>query len=430
MVTDVFDVPGMHVTDHAFELPLDHARPDGPAITVFARELVASERRNDDGPVLVYFQGGPGFSSPRPTDASGWIGAALKEFRVLLLDQRGTGKSSPITAQTIGEIGDDALQAAYLSHFRADAIVSDAEAIRRELLGDERRWSILGQSFGGFCALRYLSAAPEGLGRVLITGGLATLERPADDVYRATYRRLRARNDAYYARYTRDRQGWTDVAAYLAEHDVRFPDGERLTVERLQFLGMDLGRSDGFESLHFLLEGAFVTLRGGRRLAEPFVREVYRRQDFVASPLFAVLHEPIYAQERATRWAAQRLLEEAPEVPYVPGKALRFTGEMIYPWMFEQYPGLRPFAGAADRVAAKDDWPRLYDPERLAANEVPVAALAYLDDMYVDYDYSRETAAAVRGLRLWSTDEYQHNGLLADGERILERLLAMTRGPV
>jgi hypothetical protein len=103
---------------------------------------------------------------------------------------------------------------------------------------------------------------------------------------------------------------------------------------------------------------------------------------------------------------------------------------MIYPWMFEQFPALRPFAEAAALLAAKEDWPRLYDTGRLAANEVPVAALAYLDDMYVDYDYSRETAATIGNLRLWSTDEYQHNGLRADGERILDRLLAMSRGPV
>ena len=39
-------------------------------------------------------------------------------------------------------------QADYLTHFRADSIVRDAEAIRLNL-GVEK-WSILGQSFGGF----------------------------------------------------------------------------------------------------------------------------------------------------------------------------------------------------------------------------------------------------------------------------------------
>ena len=48
-----------------------------------------------------------------------------------------------------------------MTHLRADGIVRDAELIRQEL-GVER-WSILGQSFGGFCAMTYLSFAPDGL---------------------------------------------------------------------------------------------------------------------------------------------------------------------------------------------------------------------------------------------------------------------------
>lgn len=43
---------------------------------------------------------------------------------------------------------------------RADNIVRDSEVIRSVLLGPESHWSILGQSFGGFCCMRYLSAAP------------------------------------------------------------------------------------------------------------------------------------------------------------------------------------------------------------------------------------------------------------------------------
>ena len=48
---------------------------------------------------------------------------------------------------------------------RADSIVRDAEALRQELLpgdGAASRWAVLGQSFGGFCSLTYLSFAPEG----------------------------------------------------------------------------------------------------------------------------------------------------------------------------------------------------------------------------------------------------------------------------
>ena len=77
---------------------------------------------------------------------------------------------------------------------------------------------------------------------------------------------------------------------------------------------------------------------------------------------------------------------------------------------------------------AAREWPRLYDPDRLRANDVPVAAAIYAEDMYVERAFSEETAAAIRGLRPWITNEYEHNGLRADGERILARLIDLTRG--
>ncbi|HSD76984.1 MAG TPA: hypothetical protein VLA98_06250, partial [Solirubrobacteraceae bacterium] len=97
------------------------------------------------------------------------------------------------------------------------------------------------------------------------------------------------------------------------------------------------------------------------------------------------------------------------------------------PWMFEEYGALAPLAEAAGILAAHE-WPRLYDPERLAHNEVPAAAAIYAGDMYVERALSEETAARVRGLRPWLTSEYEHNGLRADGERILARLLDLARG--
>jgi hypothetical protein len=67
---------------------------------------------------------------------------------------------------------------------------------------------------------------------------------------------------------------------------------------------------------------------------------------------------------------------------------------------------------------------------QLQANQVPCAAAVYADDMYVELAYAEETGRALRGCRMWITNEYQHNGLRADGERILGRLIAMVRGEV
>src|SRR6185369_9472090 len=131
-------VPGAILTEREHTVPLDHARPDGPTITVFTREVADPD--GTDRPYLVFLQGGPGMEATRPTSPpTGWMVRALKDYRVLLLDQRGTGRSTPVGAV----IPDDTpeAQATYLTHFRADSIVRDAESIRGELGVD--RWSIL-----------------------------------------------------------------------------------------------------------------------------------------------------------------------------------------------------------------------------------------------------------------------------------------------
>ncbi len=88
-------IPGLVLTDHLFTVPLDHAQPNGDQIEVFAREVVAANRDVYQLPWLVFFQGGPGFASPRPINNSGWLKRAVQDYRVLLLDQRGTSAAPP-----------------------------------------------------------------------------------------------------------------------------------------------------------------------------------------------------------------------------------------------------------------------------------------------------------------------------------------------
>ena len=67
-------------------------------------------------------------------------------------------------------------------------------------------------------------------------------------------------------------------------------------------------------------------------------------------------------------------------------------------------------------------------PEALSRNSVPCAAAVYYDDMYVDRRFSLETAEKIPGVRPWITNEYEHNGLRAAGEVVLDRLLGMVTG--
>jgi hypothetical protein len=98
---------------------------------------------------------------------------------------------------------------------------------------------------------------------------------------------------------------------------------------------------------------------------------------------------------------------------------------MVYPWMFDEYKYLRPLKEAAETLAKYEDWSRLYDKSVLQANTVPCAATIYYNDMYVERTLSEETARDIRGIRLWVTNEYEHDGLRADGEKLLGRLLSM-----
>ncbi|MEV7886856.1 alpha/beta fold hydrolase [Streptomyces sp. NPDC002817] len=430
-MTATYRQPGVVLTDRRFTVPLDHDDPTGETIELYAREVVAGDKAQQNLPWLVYLQGGPGFGANRFVGRPAWLGRALKEFRVLLLDQRGTGHSTPANRQTLPLRGGPAQQADYLTHFRADSIVRDCEAIRPRLTGGAP-WTVLGQSFGGFCAVNYLSSAPEGLSAAVITGGLPSLDAHADDVYRAAFPRIERKVAAHYARYPQDVERARRIADHLLHHEVTLPNGYRLTVEAFQSLGILLGGGEGSHRLHFLLEEAFVRTPNGPALADAFQEEVQGLLSYAGHPLYALVHEAIYGQDaRPTNWSAERVRTEFPQFDAAKTLAgdgpLPFTGESVHPWMFETDPALRPLRETAELLAARTDWTPLYDSARLAANEVPVAAAVYHDDMYVDTAHSLDTARSIRGLRTWVTDEFEHDGVRAGGPRVLDRLLALAR---
>jgi pimeloyl-ACP methyl ester carboxylesterase len=405
----VIRVPGLVITEHEIDVPLDYAQ-ESPPIKLFAREVADPDGL--DKPFLVYLQGGPGFEAPRPTrhpSAPGWLDRALQDYRVLMLDQRGTGRSTPVGPDLPGTPQE---QAAYLSHFRADSIVRDCERLR-EALGSPP-WSVLGQSFGGFCATTYLSLAPDGLREAFITGGLPPLGCPVDDIYSATYERMLERNRLYYERYPEDRARVRTLMGRLETEDFRLSTGDRLTPRRLRTLGNELGMSDGFEKLHYILELPPES--------PAFRHDAAAGMGFDRNPIYAIIHEACYADGVATRWSAERVMpEEYATTPEL------LTGEHIFPWLFEDYAVLRPLREAAD-ILAEYEWPRLHDPDVLRSNEVPAAAAIYANDLYVERRFSEETASAIRGLRPWVTSEYEHNGIRADGARVLGRLIDLARG--
>lgn len=378
--------------------------------TVFARVI-----GDPAAPALLYLQGGPGFPAPRQRFA--WITYALERgYQVVLLDQRGTGRSTRIDSATPELIRTDVL-----ASLRADEIVADAEALRQEM--GLKRWDVLGQSFGGFCLMHYLAAHPEGVGRALFTGGVPSIGESADEVYRATFAKLKRRHLQFNEQYPGAERMVREVCRHLEAQEELLPTGERLSARRLRTVGIELGREGGFESLARLFEAPF---HHNGRLRTDFLAEVGERVSFAKGPLYAAVHESIYGGTvpGATNWAAERVSREldgfAPDAS-PDDEEFYLTGEHIFPFQFDEDPALRPFTQVAHELAAKDDWSNLYAG---LSGDYDAYAAVYTDDIFVPRELSLQTASAI-GAQVFETDAYQHDGLRRHGEAVLGRLLDM-----
>jgi len=103
-------------------------------------------------PVLI-IGGGPGDSSDRYLSLCDLLS---QNFRCILVDQRGTGKSSP-------SVYDSTTVSVALT-------LSDFEAIRNQL--GLRQWTVLGFSYGGFLASVYTSFYPSTVSSLILLGSM------------------------------------------------------------------------------------------------------------------------------------------------------------------------------------------------------------------------------------------------------------------
>lgn len=400
------------VIDHRLGVPLDYSAPDDASIEVFAREVVPPG--GAELPVLAFLQGGPGHESPRPSERPAnppWLKRALEDYRVLLIDQRGTGLSTPFGQQTMRELGGDPETLAhYLTHFRADAIVSDTERFRKHLELDTI--SLLGQSFGGFTSLRYLSVAADHLDRVYFTGGLPPVGRHCDEVYAATFRTQRTKNSDFYDRFPLARERMRRAAELCDDGQIQLPNGASLTSRLLRTVGSHMGFTGGNQQLADLLERD--------PLSPAFSADVATLLPFNGrNPLYAVIHESSYADGGVTNWSSQRVLP-----PDFETDPTLFTSEHLFPWHFDDDQGLAPYREVADRLA-EHAWPPLYDAVQLASTNVACAAALFVTDPFVDAEFSRQTAALLPGMSVWETADHDHSALRVDGGVILDQLFSM-----
>jgi pimeloyl-ACP methyl ester carboxylesterase len=351
-------------------------------------------------------------------------------MQMLFLDQRGMGLSTPVTARTLALQGDVKEQVDYLKHFRADTAVKDWEAIRKCLTADypeeKKKWSIVGQSYGGFVATTYLSQAPEGLREVFTLGGLPPVsQKDPDEVYRRLNRKVLERNAKYYDKYPEDVKAVERIARFLQGDDqpIMLPDGGELSLVRFLSMGISFGFHGGLDSVHDIVLRTTNDLETCGFLTKPTLYRIQATGSFEDHVLYAIMHESIYCQRGGkSAWSASRLLSKH-HISF--NEPWSFTGEVVLREHFAVYPDLKALWKVADSLADVDDWPDLYDVDQLKQNKVPVYGATFIDDMYVDFDFAQETAKTIKGAKTFVTNMMYHDALRSRTDEVFKNLFAL-----
>ncbi|MFY9262261.1 MAG: alpha/beta hydrolase [Actinomycetaceae bacterium] len=413
------------ITEHTLTVPLT-ADNDGRTIEVFARVVTrgseggggsasnsasSAERTGSDLPYLVFLQGGPGFPAPRvfanPV-APAWLNAALDRYQVVMLDQRGTGRSTPVT-DAILETGSAREVAEYMSHLRADGIVRDCESFREFLGAAPEQWNLLGQSFGGFTSLHYLTKYPKSVNNVFFTGGLPPVGRTTEEFYAATYDKMRWLSERYYRAFPEDREKIRQLVGLADAGKIVLPTGEVLSPSRLRSLGMLIGMTEGWQQLHSLLDWPADS--------NEFLYGLSSLLSFGgANPIYYALHESSGSDGAVTNWSAQRVIPQ----DFVDDVTL-LTGEHVHSDWLDTVPHLQPWKDVALELA-QWPWPRLYDADALRNSEARGVAAIYYRDAYVPVEFSIETAELMPGVHQVITNSTEHNGLRDWGDKLLEHM--------
>lgn len=438
-----------------FQLPLAYGGKNDQTIAVVANitqkydESSHGKGKNQlftNNPKLIcYLQGGPGMACEVPLSNSSKTKVLLdKGYTIVYLDQRGTGLSTPLEVGTfkalIGEIQENETdqdytnrQLEFILNFRADSIVEDAESIRKSLIGDEK-WSLIGQSYGGFVSFTYLSKYPSSIREVLITGGVPPIGFNADDVYKATYERTRERNIHYYDKYPNDIEKVKNICNYLSKNRTALPNGGILSVERFQQLGLTFGALGATDSIHQLVFKFDYDLHLFGKPTYSTLTNLQNQTGFDTNIIYALFQEAIYCDGKSqSNWSADRLRYNEGNENFVYSEnsnKIYFTGEMVYKSMWDDYFELKPFKSLAIALHENSQWTKLYDVEALSKitfDKIPIVAATYVYDQYVDFDLTRLVKKNVfRGngnLRQYITSEFFHNGLRSDPEKVIGSLI-------
>jgi pimeloyl-ACP methyl ester carboxylesterase len=191
------------------EVPKSRARPEQGTLSLRIARLPANTRHPEADPLML-LAGGPG----QAASALAPFAAALIETRrhrdVLLIDQRGTGRSSPLRCDALDEKNDtlsDAVltelapkvgqcldqltaQSIHPLDYGTLAFVEDIEAVRDAL--NLSRINLWGGSYGTRVALEYLRRYPQHVRTLTLDGVIAPSVRITLNAWRSRAMRLSA----------------------------------------------------------------------------------------------------------------------------------------------------------------------------------------------------------------------------------------------
>ncbi len=447
-----------------FAVPLRHEDPDGESITLVGRMVYAQccpgtplidwedQIRMASGmpdqlgplrdrPILLYLCGGPGADNPfdRVPDLNRCL--LRLGYQILYMDYRGCGESDPVSQKSLEAKGlkADQAKADYLKLFGQVDIVRDLEAVRlclaqklysagRRPEPDGLRWTILGQSYGGYISLTYLSVYPEGLQEVFITGGLPPCGMLIDDYFRIKHGKLVKETQRYFSVYPDDDRLLREVLMLIASigpENIRMTGRGYMTGQKLLSLGRQFGSRSGFDEVHSLLCRIKSELGTDGQLKPETIRLFESTLHMDERPLYALLLEQTWCSGGATRWSAERIWRDLEGYEYLQKDAqgryrdpasfpvdqpIYFTSHVFGEFTYDTHEELLDLKGVAD-ILHNYEWECPYDYDRLAKNRVPVYALSFASDMHLDISVARKTAHMVGNLYFEMDDMHWHQAL-------------------
>jgi pimeloyl-ACP methyl ester carboxylesterase len=220
--------------------PLDPAQPQGRQIDLHFAVLPARARNKLPDPVF-FFAGGPGQSAISLAGSVGpLMSRVLNRRDVVLIDQRGTGRSAPLKCEDdlptrpLADLGDsdrqfteiercrqklEALPHGDLRLYTTVIAMQDADAVRQAL--GAKQVNVVGGSYGTRAGLDYLRQFPQSVRRAVLDGAAppdmvlpASFSPDSQTAFEAMLRACEA-DKACQGRYPNLRADWQAVLKSL-----------------------------------------------------------------------------------------------------------------------------------------------------------------------------------------------------------------------